>query len=236
MDVDEPGRDSWGERLRRARASSGYDDYGEGTRSWAPSGLFYVALVLFMVLIVIALSAGPLYSLVLVLVVVAAAFVPRYMKRDALVNDLFQRTRKITREEEYEADVAQDRRRFAALMRGDLSNAVFKTYFENVRKTVRPSKYIRVQFTPISLQELTSRPAHVWIPQRHDIIQVVRYWSPLFEPRAKDGEQLQRLKGQVEAFLGCETVMREDYIGCYAVFTPVREVSSLSAGDGTTPL
>lgn len=216
--MDESGRSTWRDRLRRSRES----DYrfAQQSRGWAPNGLFYAALVLFIVLAIIALSAGPVWSVILAVAVLLVACLPRYLKRDALVNDLFQRTRKITREEEYEADIAQDRRRFAAILRGDVGNAVFRTYFENVRKTVRPSKYIQIQFVPLSVEEITARPARAWLPHRSDIVRVVRHWPPLFEA-TKSGE-IARIKGQVEAFLGGEVEMEENFVGCYAVFTPKR--------------
>lgn len=216
--MDEPSRGGWRNRLRRSNGSS--YEYVRPVRGWAPNGLFYAALVLFIVLAIIALSAGPLWSILLAIVVLAAAFLPRHLRRDQLINDLFQRTRKITREEEYEADLAQDRRRFAAILRGDVTNAVFRTYFENVRKTVRPGKYIQIQFTPLTMEEITSRPARAWLPQREDVIRLVRHWPPLFEPQHQDG--IGRLKRQVEAFLGEEVEMDANFVACHAVFMPKR--------------
>jgi hypothetical protein len=228
----------WPDRLRRSSTSS---EYGQPSRGRVPTSLFYAGLVLFIVLTIIALSAGPLFSLLLVVLIAAVAFLPRHMRRSQLINDLFQRTRKITREEEWEADIAQDRRRILHFLTGNLVETALRTYYENVRKTVRPGKYIQVEFTPLSLQEITTDPMRAWLPDRNDIVLIRRRWSPLFEPTVRGNEQLQRLKAQVEAFLGVETEMREDLVRCYADFEPVRyqdaEPPPLADGDRpTTPI
>jgi hypothetical protein len=217
----EPTRSRWRTHVTRPLRNMGAPPGSPNTAT-----LLYVGIALLAVMVVIAIATNPLFLLLQLAVVVAALVGPRQSAKRRFTNDIFQRTRKITRDEEYEADVAQDRRRVPAALRGDWRMLVFRTHWENVRKSVRPQKYVRVEFGRAGIDDIFTRPLRVWMPQREDITRVVRRWAPLFEPYHQGG--LDRLRKQVEAFFGQEVEMEADTTACVAVFVPKVEEVSLS--------
>jgi len=169
----------------------------------AAGPLLYVGVALLAVMVVIAIATNPVVLVLQAAAVAAGLFGPRWLAHRRLTNDVFQRTRKITRDEEYEADIAQDRRRVPAFLRGDWRMLVFRTHWENVRKSVRPSKYVRVEFER-SIEGMLSSPLRAWWPRRDDVVVVTRRWPPIFEPyHGPPGQSgLERLYRQVAAFFG----------------------------------
>jgi hypothetical protein len=178
---------------------------GFGPGPWFGGGaaLFYCAVAILTVVTVITIATDPAFLLLQIVVVVAALFGPRLNQRRKFINEIFQRSRKITRDEEYEADIAQDRRRIPALLRGDWRMLLFRTHWENVRKSVRPSKYIRVEFD-IGWQHILTHPLRVWLPQREDVVRVVRAFPPIFQPHQgpPGNEQFELFHRAVAAFFG----------------------------------
>lgn len=178
-------------------------------RPWPPGPpgtvwpLLYVGVALLAVMAVIAIATNPFVLMLQVAAVGAGLFGPRWLAHRRFTNEVFQRTRKICRDEEFEADIAQDRRRFPALLRGDWRMLVFRTHWENVRKSVRPSKYVRVEFDR-SIDGMLGSPLRAWWPQRDDVTVVTRRWPPIFEPyHGPPGQSgLERLHRQVAAFFG----------------------------------
>jgi hypothetical protein len=216
----EPTRSRW-----RTHVTRPLRNIGSPPGSPSTGTLIYVGIAVVAVMVVIAIATNPLFLLLQLAAVVIGLVGPRMSARHKFTADIFQRTRKITRDEEYEADVAQDRRRIPALLRGDWRMLVYRTHWENVRKSVRPQKYVRVEFGRAGIDDIFTRPLRVWLPQREDITRIVRRWSPLFEPYHQGG--LERLKKQVEAFFGHEVEMQEDTRACVAVFVPKVDEMSL---------
>lgn len=219
----EPTRSRW-----RTHVTRPLRNIGTPPGSASTATLIYVGIALVAVTVVIAIATNPLFLLLQLAAVAIGLVGPRMSARRKLTADIFQRTRKITRDEEYEADVAQDRRRVPAALRGDWRMLVFRTHWENVRKSVRPQKYVRVEFGRAGIDEIFTRPLRVWLPQREDVTRVIRRWSPLFEPYHQGG--LERLKKQIEAFFGHEVEMQADTRACVAVFVPKVEDLPLEEG------
>lgn len=219
----EPTRSRW--RINRATTTERLRNLPRSPAR-SPAGntvLFVWVAVVAAVLVglIVTFVHTPITTALIVIVILFATVYPRQWVKNRYIADVFQRTRKITRDEEYEADIAQDRRRYPALLRGDWRVLAFRTHFENVRKSVRPSKYVRVEFGRAGFNEVFVSPMRVWMPQREDITQIVRRWSPLFEPYHQGG--LDRLQKQVEAFYGGAVTMTPDTRACVAVFEPVRD-------------
>jgi hypothetical protein len=135
---------------------------------------------------------------------------PTRWQRYRFTRDAYTRTRKITKDEEYEADHAQNRRHWWRLLRGDVRNVHLGVFWEPMRRPATAGKYVQLRFAPEA----------PWWPRRHHITQITRRWAREWQPN-NTVSGLNNLKAQLEAFMNGRTLdMEVSLAHCYAVFTP----------------
>src|SRR5574341_1311394 len=90
--------------------------------------LMYVAIAVLAVMVVIAIATNPLFLLLQLAAITVGLGEPRMMAKRRYATEIFERTRNITRDGEYETVIAQDCRRISSALRTALGWLVFRAH------------------------------------------------------------------------------------------------------------